>query len=74
MMPCGSCFDGYEDFYICIGVDKIAKQFKEADCVLSDGKCCSERLFDGIANGDIHSCDDEDDACITTCKRSSQFE
>ena len=68
VLSCGSCFDEYEDYFICIGEDELAEQFREAECVRSDGKFCSERLFDGIANGDIRSCDDEDDACIATCQ------
>ena len=68
VLSCGSCFDEYEDYFICIGEDELADQFREAECVRSDGKFCSERLFDGIANGDIRSCDDEDDACIATCQ------
>ena len=68
VLACGSCFNEYEDYFICIGEDELAEQFREAECVLSDGKFCSERLYDGIANGDIRSCDDEDDACIATCQ------
>ena len=68
VLSCGICFDEYEDFYICIGEEELAEQFREAECVLSNGKFCSERLFDGIANGDIRSCDDEDDVCIATCQ------
>ena len=68
VLSCGSCFDEYEDYFICFGEDELAEQFREAECVLSDGKFCSESLFDGIANGDIRSCDDEDDACIATCQ------
>ena len=68
VLSCGSCFDEYEDYFICIGEDELAEQFREAECVRSDGKFCTERLFDGIANGDISSCDDEDDPCIATCQ------
>ena len=68
VLSCGSCFDEYENYFICIGEDKLAEQFREAECIRSDGKFCSERLFDGIANGDIRSYDDEEDVCIATCQ------
>ena len=53
ILSCGICFDEYEDFYICIGEDELAEQFREAECVLSNDKFCSERLFDGIANAAV---------------------
>ena len=68
VLSCGSCFNEYEDYFICIGEDELAEQFREAECVLCNGKFCSERLFDGFANGDIRSCDDEDHACTATCQ------
>ena len=73
VLSCGSCFNEYEDYFICIGEDELAEQFREAECVLSNGKFCSERLFDGIANGDIRSCDDEDHACTATCQDLSNL-
>ena len=45
VLACGSCFDAYEDYFICIGEDELAEQFREAECVLSDGKYCSKRLL-----------------------------
>ena len=70
VLQCGSCFDEYESFYRCTGDDDLAEQLREADCARSDidGKYCAESLYDGIANGDLPACDEEDDVCVATCQ------
>ena len=70
VLQCGSCFDEYESFYRCTGDDELAEQLREADCARSDidGKYCAESLYDGIANGDLPACDEEDDVCVATCQ------
>ena len=70
VLICGSCFDEYERFYNCTGDDDLAEELREADCVRSDvdGKYCAESLFDGIANGDLRACDEDDDVCEATCQ------
>ena len=70
VLQCGSCFEEYESFYRCTGDDELAEQLREADCARSDidGKYCAESLYDGIANGDLPACDEEDDVCVATCQ------
>ena len=55
---------------MCTGDDDLAEELREADCARSDvdSKYCTESLYDGIANGDIRACDDEDDVCDSTCQ------
>ena len=70
VIQCESCFDDFERFYMCTGDDELAEQLREASCARSDndGKYCEESLFDGIANEDLPSCDEEDDVCTATCQ------
>ena len=70
VLRCESCFDDLERFYRCTGDDDLAEGLREAECARSDndGKYCAESLFDGVANGDILVCGEEDDICIATCK------
>ena len=70
ILQCESCFDEYESYFRCTGDDDLAEQLREASCARSDidGKYCEESLFDGIANGDLPACDEEDDVCVATCQ------
>ena len=57
-------------YYTCTGNDDLTEQLREAICARSDvdGKYCDESFYDGIANGDLPACDEEDDVCISTCQ------
>ena len=37
-------------------INVLNMQFREAESAISDGKFCSERLLDGITNGNIRMC------------------
>ena len=70
VIKCESCFDDFERFYMCTGDDELAEELRKTDCARSDvdGKYCTESLYDGIANGDIRACDEQDDVCDSTCQ------
>ena len=70
VIVCGSCLDEYESYFMCTGDDELAERLREADCARSDvdGKYCAESVYDGIANGDLRACDEEDDVCDATCQ------
>ena len=65
----------FRRFYNCTGDDDLAERLREADCVRSDvdGKYCAESFFDGITNGDLRACDEDDDVCEDYMPRSSRF-
>ena len=69
-LVCGRCFNDFESYYRCIDDDDLAEELREGDCVRSnvDGKYCTESLFDGLLIGVLRFCDEEDDACVTTCQ------
>ena len=72
-IQCESCFDDLESYYRCTGDNDSAIELREADCARSDndGKYCAQSIFDGIANGDLPVCGEEDDICDATCAKIS---
>ena len=70
VIQCESCFDEYENYFMCTGDDNLAVQLREADCARSDvdGKYCQQSVFDGIASGDLPLCGQVGDVCVSTCQ------
>ena len=70
VLRCESCFDDFENYYMCTGDNDFAELFREAECARSDvdGKYCEQSEFDGIASGDLPLCGEVDVPCISTCQ------